>query len=198
LPPAERRAALVSATLELIREHGTEVSTRQIAAAAGVAEGTIFRVFPDKDSLVRASIDAALDPASTTTELERIDLDAALDEKLLAVTRISQRWVTSVISLMMALHRGNSDGQTPPPRSATSSDVITPIVVRLVEPHRKQLRVEPSELAKLLRLMVFSSSHPIISAGNPLTAEQIVDLLLDGVRLRDSTPINTAETKNGA
>src|SRR5690349_3699156 len=39
LPPAERRAALVAATLPLISEHGPAVSTRQIAVAAGVAEG---------------------------------------------------------------------------------------------------------------------------------------------------------------
>ena len=51
LAPDDRRAALIEATLPLLREHGTAVSTRQIADAAGVAEGTIFRVFPDKNSL---------------------------------------------------------------------------------------------------------------------------------------------------
>jgi len=198
LPPEARRAALIDATLGLIRTQGADVSTRQIAQAAGVAEGTIFRVFPDKDTLVRAAIDAALDPTPVASELERIDPAVPLDVKLLAVARITQRWLTSVISLMMALRKGHSDGRTPPPRRAASSDVITAIVVRLVEPHRKQLRVEPDELAKLLRLMVFSSSHPIISESHPLSPEEIVDLLLDGVRLHDATPINTAETKNGA
>ena len=44
LAPEERRAALIAATIPLLHEHGLEVSTKQIAHAAGVAEGTIFGV----------------------------------------------------------------------------------------------------------------------------------------------------------
>ena len=50
LPPSERRAEIVAATLPLLLAHGAAVTTRQIAEAAGIAEGTIFRVFPDKES----------------------------------------------------------------------------------------------------------------------------------------------------
>ena len=44
---------IVAATLPLLLEHGELVTTRQIAEAAGIAEGTIFRVFADKDELHR-------------------------------------------------------------------------------------------------------------------------------------------------
>ena len=74
LPPDERRAALVAATLPLVAVHGVKVTTRQIADAAGVAEGTIFRVFADKDELVQAAIAAALDPEPLFEELSRVDL----------------------------------------------------------------------------------------------------------------------------
>ena len=62
LPPDERRSMIVAATLPLLLEHGEMVTTRQIAEAAGIAEGTIFRVFADKDELIAAVIEAALDP----------------------------------------------------------------------------------------------------------------------------------------
>ncbi len=53
LPPDERRAMIIEAMLPLLLEHGEMVTTRQIAEAAGIAEGTIFRVFADKDELDR-------------------------------------------------------------------------------------------------------------------------------------------------
>ena len=71
LPPEERRSMIVAATLPLLLEHGDRVTSRQIAEAAGIAEGTIFRVFADKDEIIVAVVEAALDPAP---------LEAALDD----------------------------------------------------------------------------------------------------------------------
>src|SRR3954469_21587814 len=62
LAPEDRRAAIIEATVPLLREHGVLVTTRQIADAAGIAEGTIFGVFPDKPSLIRAAVLSALAP----------------------------------------------------------------------------------------------------------------------------------------
>ena len=56
MSPEERRDKLIDVTLDLLREHGRAVTTRQIAAAAGVAEGTIFRVVESKEELVEAAI----------------------------------------------------------------------------------------------------------------------------------------------
>ena len=63
MPPEDRRRAIVQAVIPLLAEHGSDVSTRQIAEAAGVAEGTIFRVFPDKAALFKAAAEEAINPA---------------------------------------------------------------------------------------------------------------------------------------
>ena len=60
------RAKLIEATLAVVAEAGyAHASTRAIAAAAGVSEGTIYRHFPDKASLFFA---AALEPSGSVLD----------------------------------------------------------------------------------------------------------------------------------
>src|SRR3954453_20774541 len=88
LPPAERREALIAATLPLVLEHGTDISTRLIAEAAGVAEGTIFRVFPSKDDLIEAVVSSAFDPSSLVEAIGRLDRSLPLADRLVAAVQL--------------------------------------------------------------------------------------------------------------
>jgi AcrR family transcriptional regulator len=179
LPPAQRRAALIAATLPILIEHGRAVTTRQIAEASAVAEGTIFRVFPDKDALVQATIDAALDPAPLLAELAAIDTTLALRPRLVELTTIMQQRLIRVLGLMMAV------GMLGPPVSDkvrhTQNQKIAVEVARVIEPDRRDFRYPPSEVARLLRLLLFTGSHPTINDGERLEPTEIVHLLLDGV-----------------
>jgi AcrR family transcriptional regulator len=51
---AKRRAEIVAAALDAIKEHGPGVSTEQIAAGAGIARTRLYRHFTDADDLYDA------------------------------------------------------------------------------------------------------------------------------------------------
>ena len=84
MPLEDRRSALISATEPLLERYGRDVSTRQIAEAAGVAEGTIFRAFATKDELIDAVVEEVFDEHSTRDAILAIDRDLPLQQRLVA------------------------------------------------------------------------------------------------------------------
>ncbi|MFC8454455.1 TetR/AcrR family transcriptional regulator [Kitasatospora sp. NPDC057223] len=65
---ARNRARILDSTRELITRYGAEVSTDAIAAAAGVAAGTLYRHFPNKSALLDAALQGTLERLADITE----------------------------------------------------------------------------------------------------------------------------------
>lgn len=105
LPPEDRRDAIIAATGPLLAEAGPNVSTRQIAAACGIAEGTLFRVFPTKRDLLEATLRASLDPTADVDRLRAIDRAQPLETRLRQVVDILVARTRRVSGLFAALHR---------------------------------------------------------------------------------------------
>ncbi|MFI6511650.1 TetR/AcrR family transcriptional regulator [Streptosporangium sp. NPDC050855] len=185
LPPDERRAALIASTLSLVLAHGPDVSTRQIAQAAGVAEGTIFRVFATKDELVNAAVSSAFDPAPVLAELRDIDGTAPLEDRLVAAVEIMQRHTRRIFRLMNALGAAGAAGAERTHRQRTEHAELTHrAIVDLIVPDRDRLRCEPAGAAQRLKLLTIASGHPAFVGCDPMSPSEIVSLLLDGIRRR--------------
>lgn len=196
LPPDERRAAIVAATIPLIRKYGFAVTTRQIADAAGVAEGTLFRVFEDKDALVKEAVCVALEPTGVEQRLADIDRGLPVRVRLVQAAGILQQHLQDVVELLAAigLSRPPEAGNDAPHRPAHESLIRE--VESLVEPDRDAFRLPPAEVARLLRVLTFAGSHAGITGDQTLTPDEIVSVLLDGVldTTQDPTHIRTGDS----
>jgi len=159
-------------------EHGTNITTRQIAEAANIAEGTTFRVFPDKDAVIRAAVDLALDPAPIAQALTEIDRALPFEARLEAAVEIIQRRMVDIGRLVSAVGGPAvfAGRERPLPDMAALVSVFTP--------ERDQLRYDPERAARLLPALTLAFSHPALYGDQPMSPPEIVSLLLNGIRAR--------------
>lgn len=172
LPASQRRAAIVEAVLPLLLERGEGVTSRELAQAAGVSEGTIFNVFSDKNELLAAALDAALDPAPFERAVAALDPTLSFEARLVEATRLLQHRVVDIWRLVSAL--GPRHHQ--PDRPLADSPALAALFA--AEPGR--VSVEPLAAARLLRALTLAMTHPKL-AVEPLPPERIVEVLLHGI-----------------
>jgi AcrR family transcriptional regulator len=189
----ERRAAIVRSTLPLLIEHGGNVSTSQIAAAAGIAEGTVFRAFKDKTDLLAACMRAGMNSDEEVAVIERIGRTAPLPERLTEGVRaitgyldrmwsVGQALRTSGVSheaMQRQLHGDDKPAEPgPPPELLRVSHAMS----GLFDEATDNLRVDAERAVRMLLGLVVTNRMQGNSFGAALDdPAEIVDLFLHGV-----------------
>jgi AcrR family transcriptional regulator len=190
----ERRAAIVRSTLPLLLEHGGNISTSQIAAAAGIAEGTVFRAFKDKPDLLLACLRAGMDSDEEVATIGRIGRDGPLAERLTRAVQAISGYIDRIWTVGQALRTSGVDQQAmqrrmhgeggeeprpgPPPELLRLSDAMS----ELFDETADNLRVAPARAVRILLGLVLTNRMQGPGFG-PTTEDpaEIVDLFLHGV-----------------
>jgi AcrR family transcriptional regulator len=173
LPPEERRSMIIAATLRLLLEQGEMATSHDIAAAAGIAEGTIFRVFASKDDLLQAVVDRLFDPEPIEAAIAAIDVHQNLEKVVTEVVGLLQQRVVDIWKLMSVVGGRFHDHQRRAP-------VESPALVRLFDAHRDDLLVKPAQAAQSLRSFTLAMTHPMITA-EPVRPVEVARRFLYGV-----------------
>ncbi|WP_367131491.1 TetR/AcrR family transcriptional regulator [Saccharothrix sp. HUAS TT1] len=197
MSPEDRREAIVAATVPLLFTHGADVTTSQIAKAAGIAEGTVFRAFKDKQELIRTCVRSVLTVDAELELIEEARRAATLAERLSWAISAVSGYLDRMWKLMSVLRdsgydphdehgepgeRGEQGGRKGPP---VEMQRLTEHVASLFGPD-DDLRVDPSLAARLLLGLVFTNRMQ----GNGFSdstadADQLVELFLHGVLEQD-------------
>ena len=180
MSPERRREMIIQTAIPLITEYGAAVTTAKIARAAGIGEGTIFRVFADKDELLQACVAEALSPEHAVRELDAIDVSQPLSDRLAEAAEALQAHMSRMGAIMGSLgHRGGKHPGTVRGAGREESTArIRTALADLLEPERSSLRRPPEQIAALFFGLLFV--QPRTDDEPDLTPGELVDVFLHG------------------
>jgi AcrR family transcriptional regulator len=162
-----------------------------MAQAAGIAEGTIFRVFPDKQRLIYEAVKLTMDPTPVRESIEAIRSSSPLESKVTTAIEALLKHYENVSALAELLR------SAPAPSAARklegrrliaeSNAVISAALTAMLKPHGDELRVPAAKAVAALRGLVFASAHPLVPEGERLTIDDAVTILLSGITRRQDS-----------
>jgi len=183
---------IVRAALRLLAEEGPNVTTLQIARAAGISEPTIFRAFADKNEVLLACLDEVTKPENLAIELEAIALEAGLEDRLatlIDVVRAHSEKTGKVLNAIRlacprppeALSREEMDKNMQ--RMARNYQTLHEGVCSVLKPDEDRLRLPVADMATLVLSIVLSLGRTgnWLSGLGSVSTKQLADLILHGV-----------------
>lgn len=183
------RGRLLAAAADITRSEGVQALTiRGVARRAGLADGTLYNHFADKDELLRAVVaDLTQRAESQVARLADLPGTATVRENLLEVVRAGLVALRDLAPLLAALgehphpHAGSRPHSAPTPPN--------PVILATVEYLQAEQRLgriradaDPHAAATLLigACHDIALHHPS-DPPDPTLPERLIDTLLDGL-----------------
>ncbi|MPZ84420.1 MAG: TetR family transcriptional regulator [Actinophytocola sp.] len=188
----QRREAIVASTVPLLVEHGGAVTTSQIAAAAGIAEGTVFRAFKDKQELLVACMRAGLNSDEEVAHIEGIERALPLADRLTEAVRAISGYLDRIWQVGQALQAAGisreamhdrmhgDEGRAKSPENGPPREMlrVNDAMSGLFGPD--DLRLPPAHSARLLLGLVLTNRMGTNFGTSVSEPAELVDLFLHG------------------
>ncbi|MEW2414697.1 TetR family transcriptional regulator [Streptomyces sp. NPDC046866] len=175
---ARNRAKLLDAATEVFTTRGVGVPTEEIARAAGVGVGTLFRHFPTKEALLEAVMVRRLEAiAARTAELAA---GAEPAEAFFDAFRLVVEQSAGKNEFTRALAAAGVDAHA---SLQESSAAIRAQLARLLAGAQEAGAVRPElELTELIALLVGTTATMEQLGADPGARERIYGVVFDGLR----------------
>lgn len=165
------RSAITSAALRLAGEQGDAVSMEDIARAAGVGVGTLYRHFPDRRALLE---DIAVDTLQELLVATRAEVGATPAWE--ALLRVVDHCVTLPLALIKSLLTDVPARRELPELEAEANALIARIAANAQREGDLRADVPPSEVVSVLNVAVCRCGARV--------DDHLTRVLLDGLRSR--------------
>jgi AcrR family transcriptional regulator len=174
-------------------EQGLNVPTRDIAEAAGIAEGTLFRVFPTKQELIEAVLGEMLDPSELIRQLRAIDLRDPISQRVEQLVTILLDYGSSLRSMALLLHTAGPTAESwcpQPPNWKTDYfevhlQTISREIGQVLASEAQRMAVDLMTAAAVVLSLTLSTLFllPALSRSTPQRTELLRDLIMGALRI---------------
>lgn len=186
--PVERQQAILTAAREVFIETGLGgARTKLIAERAGVAEGTIFKYFKNKDALFERAVVEVLEQLVKRLESAAAEYAVASGgHDRIEQARLFHIETAQAMSEIAPLLGAVMSADTPAGELSYYERLVEPSIVRIAEAFTVSLEAVNQQVDPRLFALVFFGSHFFIALDTRFRAdpiavsEQLLELLTHG------------------
>ena len=176
---AERnRQRILAAAADLLSERGLDATLDDVARAAGVGVGTVYRRFPDKEALIEELFRDRIDAMVAMAEEALTDPDPW--QALVSYLEMATETMASNIGLRQLLMFATYGKD----RVCYARDQMRPVVGKLVERAQASGDLRPDFDATDMKLIAYmlASAAEYAAATRPEVWRRYLTMLIDGLR----------------
>lgn len=187
----EKYDRILEAAIEVVAEKGFQhARIADIASRAGIADGTVYLYFDNKNHILRAAIDSAFAQFSARVKAALVGVDNPIDQlktiaKLHVETLVTRRNLAIILQTQVRQSAKFLEQFSHP----SFVDYIN-LVRELIRAGQREGHIRPEISDRVVALCLFGALDEMISSwlftGKTIdpeqTATQVLDILLNGVR----------------